>query len=208
MRRVGEAAWLLELPGSAQVLAAYRALDERCEVAIRELVPGAESLLVLLEPGAPCDEQMLLRIEQHALGTSSHVAEHPDGGSAAQRHRVPVVYDGEDLPELASRAGIAVADLVAQHAAVEYRVAFVGFQPGFAYLDGLPRALHAPRRAAPRARVPAGSVAIGGEWTGIYPLATPGGWNLIGRTDVALFDVTHDPPALLQPGDVVVFEPR
>lgn len=205
MRRVGEAAWLLELPGSAQVLSAYRVLDERTDLAVRDLVPGAATLLVVLEPGATCDETILHAVEQQARAVTASTSS-SDG--RARRHRVPVVYDGEDLPELSARAGIAASDFVAQHAAAEYRVAFVGFQPGFAYLDGLPLALHAPRRAAPRARVPAGSVAIGGEWTGIYPLATPGGWNLIGRTEIGLFDAAQDPPALLQPGDVVAFEPR
>ena len=103
---------------------------------------------------------------------------------------------------------MAVDAVVAAHAAATYTVAFCGFAPGFAYLTGLPAALRLPRRATPRPRVPAGSVAIAGELSAVYPTASPGGWHLLGRTDVALFDVDRDPPALLTPGTIVRFEPR
>lgn len=204
MRRVGEAAWLLELGGSAQVLAALHALRVRGDPDVRELVPGAATLLVVLDAAPMLDASALRAIEDAARSTVAP----PALDATGRLHRIPVRYDGADLADLASRAGLAVADVIARHAAAEYRVAFVGFQPGFAYLAGLPSELHAPRLVAPRPRVPAGSVAIGGEWTGVYPLATPGGWNLLGTTDVVLFDATADPPALLQPGDVVRFEPR
>lgn len=204
MVRVGEAAWLLELAGSAQVLAANRALLARSDPAVRELVPGAVTLLVVLHEGAALDPAALAAIEDAARSVRAAApADEP-----SRVHHIPVRYDGEDLRDVAERAGLATADFAARHAAAEYRVAFVGFQPGFAYLDGLPRELHAPRRASPRVRIPAGSVAIGGEWTGIYPFATPGGWNLVGSTDVVLFDAAAAPPALLQPGDVVRFVPR
>ena len=120
--------------------------------------------------------------------------------------RLPVLYDGEDLAELAQRAGLPAQELARRHAAGRYRVAFVGFAPGFAYLSGLPGELASPRRTSPRPRVPAGSVAIGGAWTGIYPSASPGGWNLLGRTSAVLFDAAADPPSLLAPGDRVEFE--
>jgi KipI family sensor histidine kinase inhibitor len=100
-----------------------------------------------------------------------------------------------------------MSDFVSSHAAVEYTVAFLGFQPGFPYMRGLPAGLHAPRRASPRARVAAGSVAIGGAYCGIYPSAGPGGWQIIGRTAAVLFDPAHDAPALLLPGDRVRFVP-
>lgn len=204
MRRVGETAWLLELGGSAQVLTAEAALRESAHAALRELVPGAATLLVVLDPGASLDTALLHDIEQRARRAATDAAH----GANGRVHRVPVVYDGEDLDDLARHAGLTVDDVIVRHAGTIYRVAFVGFQPGFAYLAGLPSELHAPRRPAPRPRVAAGSVAIGGEWTGIYPSATPGGWNLIGHTDVVAFDPTADPPALLQPGDAVRFEPR
>ena len=117
--------------------------------------------------------------------------------------RLPVVYDGEDLADVAQRAGLPPSELARRHAAARYRVAFVGFAPGFAYLFGLPPELASPRRATPRPRVPAGSVAIGGAWTGVYPSASPGGWRLIGRTSAVLFDAAADPPSLLAPGDRV-----
>lgn len=204
MRRVGESAWLLELGGSAQVLTALHALRTRDDGALHELVPGAATLLVMLTPGVAVEEAELRAVEASALTADTP----PPLDARAREHRIPVRYDGADLAEVAAHVGLTVADLVTRHAAATYRVAFIGFQPGFAYLAGLPPELHAPRRAAPRTRVPARSVAIGGEWTGVYPLATPGGWNLLGTTDVVPFDAAADPPALLQPGDVVRFEPR
>lgn len=204
MIRVGESAWLLELARSAQVLAARRAVEQLRDAAILDVVPGAATLLVVADPLALPDPRPLEQIEREArAGTLGTVHDTPE-----RTHEISVRYDGADLPEVAARAGLAPAELVARHAAASYRVAFVGFQPGFAYLDGLPRELNAPRRATPRPRVPAGSVAIGGEWTGVYPLATPGGWNLIGTTDAVLFDARRDAPALLQPGDTVRFVPR
>jgi KipI family sensor histidine kinase inhibitor len=121
---------------------------------------------------------------------------------------IPVCYGGEhgpDLAALAAHAGLDPAEVVARHVAVRYRVAMLGFAPGFPYLLGLDPALAMPRRASPRTRVPAGSVAIGGAQTGIYPRATPGGWNLIGRTPLALFDAARTPPALLAPGQYLRF---
>jgi len=123
---------------------------------------------------------------------------------------IPVRYggrDGPDLAEVADRTGHSEADVVALHAGREYRVFLVGFAPGFPYLGVLPGELELPRRATPRVRVPAGSVAIAGRQTGIYPFATPGGWHLIGRTDAILWDTRREPPALLVPGARVRFVP-
>jgi inhibitor of KinA len=122
---------------------------------------------------------------------------------------IPVCYGGEFGPELtavAARAGLSVEATVAAHSEVEYAVQAVGFAPGFPYLGGLPEKLHTPRLATPRTRVPAGSVGIGGAQTGVYPLATPGGWNLIGRTPLALFRPAEREPALLRVGDRVKFK--
>ena len=120
-----------------------------------------------------------------------------------------MAYGGEaalDLAELAREAGLSEKELVRRHAAAEYRVAFVGFAPGFAYLTGLAPELHAPRLPSPRPRVAAGAVGIGGPYTGVYPAAMPGGWRLIGRSSAVLFDPERDPPARLLPGDRVRFE--
>jgi KipI family sensor histidine kinase inhibitor len=121
---------------------------------------------------------------------------------------IPVRYggaDGPDLAALAKQVGMSVDEVVKRHTQAEYIVFFLGFQPGFAYLGGLDPALHAPRRADPRLEVPAGSVGIGGEQTGVYPAVSPGGWQLIGRTDLNLFDPARQPPTLMQPGDRVRF---
>ena len=115
--------------------------------------------------------------------------------------------DGPDLEGVAAIAGLSPAQVVELHAGAAFRVLFLGFAPGFAYLGGLPAALTTPRRATPRERVPAGSVAIAGEHSAVYPLAMPGGWNLIGRTDATLFDPLADPPARFRPGARVRFVP-
>jgi inhibitor of KinA len=112
-----------------------------------------------------------------------------------------------DLEEVARHAQLTADEVVRRHSVGEYRVQCVGFTPGFPFLSGLPAELSTPRRASPRSKVPAGSVAIGGAQTGIYPLQSPGGWNIIGRTPLALFDVRRDPPVLLQAGDRVRFRP-
>jgi KipI family sensor histidine kinase inhibitor len=110
------------------------------------------------------------------------------------------VYDGPDLGDVAARWGLAPAEVAAQHASVLHRVAFCGFGPGFAYLTGIGEDRAVPRRPHPRTTVPAGSVAVAGSYTGVYPRASPGGWNLIGRTDAAMWDAARPEPALLQPG--------
>ena len=168
------------------------------------MLSTATTLLVVADPVTPPDARRLERIEHDARAGCLTAPDAPSTGA----HEIVVRYDGADLAEIAAHAGLSPAEVVERHAAATYRVAFVGFQPGFAYLDGLPAELHTPRRATPRPRVPAGTLAIGGEWTGVYPLATPGGWNLLGTTDALLFDPRRDPLALLQPGDTVRFRPR
>jgi KipI family sensor histidine kinase inhibitor len=120
---------------------------------------------------------------------------------------LPVRYDGPDLDVVAGLTGLSREQVVERHARGAYRVRFCGFAPGFAYLDGLDPRLHVPRRAEPRRRVPAGAVGLAGEFTGVYPRASPGGWQLIGTTDVPLWDLHRTPPALLPPGTRVRFEP-
>jgi KipI family sensor histidine kinase inhibitor len=118
---------------------------------------------------------------------------------------VPTVYDGEDLEVVARHWDMTRDEVVTTHTGLELVVAFCGFSPGFAYLTGLPERLHVPRRDSPRSRVPAGSVAVAGEYTGVYPRPSPGGWQLLGRTDLVLWDTKADPPALLSPGTRVRF---
>lgn len=132
----------------------------------------------------------------------------PMQSAEARAVEIPVCYDKEfalDLELVAEHAGIPIDEAVEQHAAGDYLVQCVGFTPGFPYLSGLPATLATPRRASPRTLVPMGSVAIGGTQTGVYPVASPGGWNVIGRTPLSLFDVSRNPPALLQAGDRVRF---
>jgi KipI family sensor histidine kinase inhibitor len=121
-------------------------------------------------------------------------------------HRIPVRYDGPDLDFIASSTGLSVDEVVARHSGRSYTVDLLGFVPGFGYLGELDPSLHLPRRAQPRPRVAAGSVAIAAAQTAVYPLDTPGGWHIIGSTSTVMFDPTRDPPALLAPGDTVHFE--
>jgi len=121
-------------------------------------------------------------------------------------HRIPVRYDGVDLEWVSSSTSLSVEEVIARHTARLYTVDLLGFVPGFAYLSELDPSLQLPRRAQPRPRVAAGSVAIAGAQTAVYPLDTPGGWHIIGRTNTAMFDPARDPPALLYPGDLVLFE--
>ncbi|TKB50474.1 5-oxoprolinase subunit PxpB [Ferrimonas sediminicola] len=120
---------------------------------------------------------------------------------------LPIHYDGEDLHEVAQRCGLSPREVIALHCGVNYRVAWLGFLPGFAYLDGLPEPLQLPRRSTPRVSVPAGSLAIAGSQSALYPCESPGGWHLIGRCNLTLFDPRAEPPSLLLPGDRIRFEP-
>jgi inhibitor of KinA len=186
--------------------ALVRALAQNPPPGLREVVPAYTTLLLLFDPGR--------RAELPALG---HDLARRLGGVDAidlpppTRHVIPVIYDGPDLARLAAGHGLTPAEVIARHTAPVYRVHLLGFAPGFAYLGGLDPVLHTPRLPTPRPRVPAGSVGIGGEQTGIYPLATPGGWNLIGRTHTTLFDPSRGAAGhaetmfLLQPGDEVRF---
>jgi KipI family sensor histidine kinase inhibitor len=126
---------------------------------------------------------------------------------ARATHVIPVTYDGPDLEFVAASTGLSIEAVVARHSERSYTVDLIGFVPGWAYLSELDPALQLPRRAQPRPRVAAGSVAIAAAQTGIYPLDTPGGWHIVGKTTVVMFDPLREPPALLAPGDTVRFEP-
>lgn len=165
--------------------------------------PGMNSLTVLFDDGV--DPARL----EAALAQAWERGEGNVGRNVSGRIvEIPVRYggdDGPDLADVAAHTGLTPEEVVRRHSAGSYTVYFLGFQPGFAYLGGLEPALATPRRAEPRLAVPAGAVGIGGEQTGVYPAAAPGGWQLIGRTELALFLPERDPPSLLAPGDTVRF---
>jgi len=192
----GDRALLVEVPDLAAVAAVRAALDATPLPGQRELVPAARTVLVVLdrEP-SDLDRGTLRRLSPHA----------PDADRGTAAVELPVLFDGADLADVAGLTGRSVGDVVRTLTTVELTVAFCGFAPGFGYLTGLPDDLHLPRRATPRTRVPAGSVALAGPYAGVYPQASPGGWQLVGRTDAVLFDVDRDPPALLSPGTLVRF---
>jgi len=174
-----------------------------------EPVPGYASLLV------PYDVRRLSFVDAQrrleALVGEALQGELPPDAADLPVAEILVRYGGEDGPDLADvarTAGLSERRVVELHASTTYRVFLLGFVPGFAYLGTLPEALALPRREAPRPRVPAGSVAIAGRQTAVYPTATPGGWHLIGRTDVRMWDVTAESPSLLRPGQLVRFLPQ
>lgn len=204
----GDAAILIEFADEIndaindRVHALADALRAQARPQIRDLVPAYASLLVCYEPRGVSFEEMGT-ILQNALDA---LAMYSPG--APRRIEIPTRYGGEFGPDLAFVAQhnrITEADVIRWHTSVEYRVYFVGFLPGFAYLGSVPAPIATPRMETPRARVPAGSVGIAGRQTGVYPLESPGGWRIIGRTELSLFDPARDPPTLLRPGDRVRF---
>jgi KipI family sensor histidine kinase inhibitor len=198
VRPYGEAAALIEVDDPARVLGLRDALAGL--PGVEELVPAARTLLVRFDR---------TKTTPAALRAAADAAAHAVMVNRPGRPvELDVHYDGADLDDVAAELGCSVAELVERHAAAEYTVAFCGFAPGFAYLTGLDPALHIRRLPSPRTSVPAGSVAIAGEFTGVYPRSSPGGWRLIGRTDASLWDLDRTPPALLTPGASVRFRPR
>jgi KipI family sensor histidine kinase inhibitor len=183
-------------------LARYEALISGNFKEIQEMIPADGSLLLVLRQGEPISADLCVALAAPLAAAST---------MAGILHEIAVEYGGvagPDLSALAALAGMDPNSYISSHAAVEYQVAFLGFQPGFPYLRGLPDDLHAPRRPSPRVRVAAGSVAIGGAYCGIYPASGPGGWQIIGHTAAALFDPAREAPALLKPGDRVRFVPK
>lgn len=211
---LGDEALVCEAPPPATLEVQRRiwavAAQARGWAAVREVVPGMNNLTIAFD-ALDADAAALAA----ALEAAWHAGESNDASNDASHAppegrdiEIPVSYGGAagpDLADVARHTGLAPEEVVRRHAAGVYTVFFLGFQPGFAYLGGLDAALHTPRRAEPRLAVPAGSVGIGGEQTGIYPAASPGGWQLIGRTALALFDPARQPPTLLLPGDRVRF---
>ena len=193
LRRVGRDAVLVEVDDLAAARRLYAELRRRQPEGVVDIVPAARTVL-LTGPRAAAIAQDLVswplpEIESTALAMVT----------------IPVVFDGEDLAVVSGHARLSPREVVDRFVATEFAAAFCGFAPGFAYLTGLPAELHAPRLASPRPRVPAGALAIAGEFAGVYPRATPGGWNLVGRTTATLWDTDRTPPALVAPGTRVRF---
>ncbi|CAL9365605.1 allophanate hydrolase subunit 1 [Streptomyces sp. NPDC052644] len=190
---VGERALLLEFRSGEETRAFHAELLRRRDAgtlpAVREIVPAARTVLLdgVAEPGRLAAEAAAWEVP-------------PLDAREGPLVEVPVRYDGPDLAEVAGLWGVAPEEVGRVHAGVEYRVAFCGFAPGFGYLTGLPERYAVPRRDTPRTAVPAGSVALAGPYTGVYPRASPGGWQLIGTTDAVLWDPAREPAALLAPG--------
>jgi Allophanate hydrolase subunit 1 len=193
----GAAALLAEPDDPGTVLALAGAL--RGVPGVLELVPAARTLLVRAVPS----DLDAIRDRLSQLAGSLDPAVPPGPEMVLDVH-----YNGEDLAATAAELGVPPDELVRRHAATEYVVAFCGFAPGFAYLSGLDPALHVPRLAQPRTKVPKGSVAIAGEFSAVYPRSSPGGWRLLGTTDAPLWNAERTPPALLTPGTRVRFRPR
>jgi KipI family sensor histidine kinase inhibitor len=199
---LGDAALLAELGTrldtalNTRAIALAAALKKRRDV--RQAIAGYASVTVHFDPDQTTHDALSAAIKRLA-------AKRPRVAEPGRLHRVPVVYDGQDISQVAATLGLPIARVVEIHTRPIYRVFLVGFVPGWAYLGPLPEELELPRRQVPRTKVPAGSVAIAGRQTGIYPLATPGGWHLIGRTSVKLFLPDLDPPCLFRAGDRVKF---
>jgi KipI family sensor histidine kinase inhibitor len=200
----GEHAVLVEVDGLDEVLAFAHAVREAVAASVAgftdvvEIVPAATTVLVVVRDEAPI---VPLRQALAALP----VAAGGVGPKSDQVVEIPVHYDGPDLSEVARLTGLGVRDVISAHTRSEWRVAFCGFAPGFAYLSWGDSRLAVPRRREPRTSVPAGSVALAGEFSAIYPRSSPGGWQLIGHTEAIVFDVDREPPALLQLGVAVRF---
>ena len=189
-------------PGTHQrVMAVTRRLQSAPLRSVREVVPAYTTISIWFDP-----------LERDAAGLAAELLDMAAGTpatepvSAGREWVIPVRYDGPDLAGVAETLGLSVAEVVRRHQETPYRVYLLGFVPGFAFLGLLDPALVLPRRSSPRPKVPAGSVGIAGVQTGIYPIDTPGGWHLLGRTDLVLFDPRRNPPALLEVGDTIRFE--
>lgn len=187
-----------------RVRALAEVLHRDLPAGVVDVVPAFASVTVFYDPARIGGfAQLCAAIEVRAARADAGVLT-----QEPRRIEIPVCYGGEfgpDLADVAARAGLSPEAVIALHSGGNYLVHAVGFAPGFAYLGGLPEKIHTPRRATPRTSVPAGTVGIGGEQTGVYPLVTPGGWNLLGRTPVKMFDATRAEPALVRVGDRVRF---
>jgi KipI family sensor histidine kinase inhibitor len=193
----GSTALLVELDTLDDVLGLYAALSEAPPEGVVDVVPAARTVLLVTDPR----RTTLAAVADAVRRTPPR----PGGQTAGDTVELPVHYDGADLDDLARLLELTTDEVIARHTGAEWTVAFCGFAPGFGYLTQPGTAWDVPRRATPRTKVPPGSVALAGEFSGVYPRESPGGWQLIGRTDVAVFDLHRNPAALLRPGTRVRF---
>jgi KipI family sensor histidine kinase inhibitor len=190
-------ALMVEQGNLEQTLALLASLKREPIAGIDELVPAARTLLVYFRPAVQSMTALVQMISQRDVGAQAE--------RSSTRIEIPVQYDGEDLAEVAGLLGITPAEVIQRHTGSDYTVAFTGFAPGFAYLTGGHPSFNVPRRSTPRTRIPAGAVGLAGTFSGVYPQASPGGWQIIGTTPTAMWDIARDVPALLQPGYQVRF---
>jgi KipI family sensor histidine kinase inhibitor len=193
----GDRSLLVELGSTEEVIGWTAAIDEARLPGVVDVVAGATTVLLTSDgPGRIASLRNALDSLTPTLGQA-----HRDGPTI----EVPVIYDGPDLDDIASLTGLTRDQVVQAHTGTPWKVAFGGFAPGFAYLIGGDARLEVPRRDEARTKVPAGAVGLAGEFSGLYPRESPGGWQLLGHTDLPMWDVNRDPPALLQPGTLVQF---
>lgn len=193
----GERAVLLQTASVAESLGVYHSVKGLGLTGVEDVVPASRTVLVTF--AQPASLQTALPALR-SIEPDEH--EHDDAGEVT----IDVVYDGEDLADIADMTGMSVDEVIATHSGTAYTVAFLGFAPGFAYLTGLDERLHLPRRPSPRTKVPRGSVAMAGPFTAVYPHDSPGGWQLLGRSDALLWDLERPEPSLLRPGMKVRFQ--
>ncbi|MFP4261079.1 MAG: 5-oxoprolinase subunit B family protein [Opitutales bacterium] len=199
LQAYGERGWLLRGLGDTQRLALLGKLEHRCPPGCVEFVGGADSLLFLFRE-ATAPDSLRAWLGQCDLQREDREPKRPV-------RKIPVRYDGPDLATVAEAAGLSVAEVIERHAAPVYTVRMMGFAPGFPYLDGLDPALHLPRKESPRNRIEPGAVAIGGPHAGVYSVASPGGWHLLGRTQLRLFKPEAARGASVQPSRVFLLSP-
>ena len=205
----GELAVLVELDGLDEVIALEQAVEsaitsgDKAFADVVDVVPGARTVLLVVRDGG--DVAPLRRALPTLSLRGSESSSGAGRGGAGTSTQIAVHYDGPDLEEVCTLTGLSRTELVAAHTGTPWRAAFVGFAPGFTYLTGGDERLQVPRRTEPRTSVPPGSVALAGGYSAVYPRASPGGWQLIGHTDVAVWDVDREPPALLPPGSLIRF---
>lgn len=199
----GDRALLAQFDSLGDTMHAYHALGAEPTPGILELVPAASTILVRIEPATrslrATEQWITSTLERAGTSHSTRAPETPEV-------RIPVRYDGPDLADAADILGISASELVSRHSLAEWQCAFIGFAPGFAYLTSEHANFDIPRLETSRTAVPEGSVALAGEFTGIYPRSSPGGWKLIGTTDMLLWDDTRAIPATVTPGMTVKFE--
>ncbi len=193
----GSTSLLVELDGISEVLALYAGLVDANLDGVIDLVPAASTVLLIIDPTVTSFSTVAA-----ALRTVTPRRGDREDGELIE---IPVTYDGDDLEEVASLWGCDTDEVIRQHSSQAWRVAFCGFAPGFGYMTSSSWTRDVARQSSPRTKVPPGSVALAGEFCGVYPRESPGGWRLIGRTELRVFDLTREPAALLRPGTRVRF---